>query len=92
MKAEGCRLRCRAQPRQESPMSDESKKKQMALILAGAPLAFGFAGIHRIYAGHIGTGILQLLTFGGCGVWQLIDIIQIIKGDFKDANGNPLVE
>lgn len=73
-------------------MSDESKKKQMALILAGAPLAFGFAGIHRIYAGHIGTGILQLLTFGGCGVWQLIDIIQIIKGDFKDANGNPLVE
>ncbi|MGC8858183.1 MAG: TM2 domain-containing protein [Ignavibacteria bacterium] len=51
----------------------------------------GGLGVHRFYTGHIGIGIVQLLTLGGCGIWSLIDLIMIATGKFKDANGNPLL-
>lgn len=69
-----------------------AKTKQMALILAGAPMAFGFAGIHRFYSGHYVIGVIQFLTVGGCGLWQIWDIFQIITGKFTDADGNLLTE
>jgi len=50
----------------------------------------GGIGVHRFYAGKIGTGILQLLTLGGCGVWTLIDLVMILTGNFKDSNGNAI--
>ena len=50
----------------------------------------GGLGVHRFYAGKIGTGILQLITVGGCGIWTLIDLIMIITGSFKDKDGNPI--
>ena len=48
----------------------------------------GAFGVHRFYTGHIGIGVIQLLTFGGCGIWTLIDFIIIASGNFKDANGD----
>lgn len=51
----------------------------------------GGLGIHRFYVGRTGSGIAQLLTGGGCGVWALVDIIMIATGSFTDANGQPLV-
>ena len=50
-------------------------------------LFLGTLGVHRFYVGKIGTGILQLITLGGCGVWTLIDIIMIITENFKDKDG-----
>lgn len=50
----------------------------------------GGLGVHRFYAGKIGTGILQLITVGGCGIWTLVDLIMIITGSFKDKDGNPI--
>ena len=46
--------------------------------------------IHRFYVGKIGTGILMLLTFGGFGIWSLIDFVMIACGSFKDAQGLPV--
>ena len=48
------------------------------------------AGVHRFYAGKIGTGVLMLVTLGGLGVWTLIDLIIILVDGFKDADGLPL--
>lgn len=50
----------------------------------------GAFGIHRFYVGKVGTGILQLLTLGGLGIWALIDFIMIAIGSFKDAEGRKL--
>ena len=60
--------------------------------LAAALLAWflGVIGIHRFYVGKVGTGILQILTFGGLGIWALIDFIMILVGSFKDKDGLPL--
>lgn len=50
-------------------------------------LFLGGLGIHRFWAGKIGTGVLQLVTFGGLGIWALIDLIMIITGKFTDGEG-----
>lgn len=50
----------------------------------------GGLGVHRFYTGHTAIGLVQLFTGGGCGIWTLIDLITIITGSYKDAQGNPL--
>ena len=51
-------------------------------------LFVGFLGIHRFYVGKSGTGFLQIITFGGFGIWVLIDLIMIVMGKFTDKEGN----
>jgi TM2 domain-containing membrane protein YozV len=51
-------------------------------------LFLGSIGIHRFYAGKVGTGILQIITLGGLGIWTLIDLIMIILCKFQDKEGN----
>ena len=51
----------------------------------------GYLGIHRFYTKSIGIGIIQLLTFGGCGIWTLIDFIMILLGSYRDGDGKELV-
>ncbi len=52
----------------------------------------GLNGIHRFYTGHIWLGVLMLITCGGCGIWQLIDVILVFSGTVCDAQGLPLRE
>lgn len=54
-------------------------------------LFLGTLGIHRFYTKHIGIGIAQLLTLGGCGIWALVDLIMIITEKYNDGDGNPLI-
>ena len=66
-----------------------SKRIMPTLLLC---FFFGCLGFHRFYVGKIGTGILQLLTVGGLGIWALIDFIMIIIGAFTDKEGNKITE
>jgi TM2 domain-containing membrane protein YozV len=50
----------------------------------------GALGVHRFYVGKIGTGIVQLLTFGGLGIWAMVDLIMVITGNFRDGDGLPI--
>jgi TM2 domain-containing membrane protein YozV len=53
---------------------------------------FGVFGIDRFYLGKYWTGILKLLTFGGMGVWALIDLNIIMSGGMRDKQGNKLLQ
>ena len=66
------------------------KEWTVALLLCVFTSWVGLAGIHRFYTGHIGIGLVQLFTFGGCGIWTLIDLILIAVGSYTDAYGRPL--
>jgi TM2 domain-containing membrane protein YozV len=67
--------------------SNPPKSFLTALILS---IFVGWLGVDRFYLGHIGLGILKLLTGGGCGIWYLIDIILIATRQVKDSEGRPL--
>lgn len=71
-------------------MSDAEPKAWMTTLLLC--LFVGTLGVHRFYVGKTGSGVAQLLTFGGCGIWTLIDLFMIITGKFTDAQGRPLLK
>ncbi|MWB98528.1 TM2 domain-containing protein [Agromyces seonyuensis] len=50
----------------------------------------GALGIDRFYLGKVGTGILKLITFGGLGIWWLVDLILVLTGAQRDKQGRPL--
>ncbi|RKR73469.1 TM2 domain-containing protein [Frondihabitans australicus] len=53
-------------------------------------LLLGGLGIDRFYLGKVGTGILKLITWGGLGIWALIDLILVLTGSTRDKQGRPL--
>jgi len=69
------------------PETAQRREFLVALLLS---IFVGALGIDRFYMGYIGLGILKLVTFGGCGIWTLIDIILIATRKLNDADGNPL--
>ncbi len=66
----------------------DGPKQQLIALLLG--LFLGVLGIHRFYLGYMGIGIAQLLTFGGCGIWAIIDIVNIVTGKMTAADGSAL--
>ncbi len=63
-------------------MAIEPQKSWIATVLLCQFL--GTLGVHRFYTGRFISGIFQLLTFGGFGIWVLIDLIMIYADGFKD--------
>lgn len=71
-------------------MMPESEKRILpAFVLC---FALGVFGIHRFYAGKVGTGVLQLVTLGGLGIWTFYDLVMILIGHFTDSEGYRITE
>lgn len=47
----------------------------------------GALGVDRFYLGKIVTGVLKLLTFGGLGIWWLVDVVNVLRGRATDKWG-----
>ena len=72
-----------------SPAGTSPHRKWVAVVLC---LIFGVLGVHRIYVGKWGTGLLCILCCGFWGIWPLIDLILLLTGNFKDKLGRPLTK
>jgi TM2 domain-containing membrane protein YozV len=85
--------------KQKKAMVDpgQGKSQIIALILF---VLFGCLGIHRFYLGHLSSGLLMLLLcctlilpiinlFTGIAllVWWVLDLIKLVTGDLKPADG-----
>jgi TM2 domain-containing membrane protein YozV len=73
------------------PPGTVSPKRRLTAMLLTFPFFFGIAGLHRLYVGKIGTGLLWLFTHGLFGIGQIYDFVMIVTGQFKDAAGLPVV-
>jgi TM2 domain-containing membrane protein YozV len=60
------------------------KSRGVALVLAAL---LGPFGAHRFYTGRIKSGVIMAVTLGGAGIWYLYDVIVIVGGGFRDAEG-----
>ncbi|MBW9173271.1 TM2 domain-containing protein [Clostridium estertheticum] len=79
-----CGINLLIQTNMKQDRNISSKNWLLTLLLC---IFLGAVGIHRFYVGKIGTGILMILTFGGFGIWALVDLILIVTNEFTDANG-----
>ena len=69
---------------------DDGRKHFLAAFFLS--FCFGVFGADRFYLGKIWTGILKLLTFGGLGIWALIDLSLIVSGSMTDKRGRNLID
>ena len=69
-------------------MSQEPKSYTTAVLLS---FFLGGLGVDRFYLGYTGIGIAKLLTFGGLGIWALVDFILIVMRKVPAADGSALV-
>ena len=86
------------QPQQQFPTTSPLPQQPIAVQLPQKSflaawllsLFLGVFGADRFYLGKIWTGLLKLLTWGGFGIWYLVDLIIILVGNARDNNGLPL--
>ena len=70
-------------------MADEISEKKGIIVLI-LWIIFGFLGVHRFYAGRVGTGIIFFLTVGIFGLGFLYDLILILTQQLKDGDGKKI--
>jgi serine/threonine protein kinase len=80
----------RTPSRQTAPPRVIPKSKGVFLALALFGPSLGLCGLQQFYIGQWVRGLLMLLTFGACGIWQIIDLCMCAFGGIKDSKGVPL--
>jgi DNA integrity scanning protein DisA with diadenylate cyclase activity len=70
----------------------ESAEGRHFLAVFFLSFTWGTFGVDRFYLGKIGTGILKLVTFGGFGIWVIVDLALIMAGAMRDKQGRPMLE
>lgn len=64
-----------------------TRSKWIAFVLC---LLLGRWGVHRLYVGKIGSGLLYMCTKGFFRIGVILDLILILTDNFTDGDGLPL--
>lgn len=67
-----------------SQASDSDRSWSRAMTLS---VLLGIFGADRFYLGFGVLGLLKLCTIGGAGWWWLFDVVWLLIGRMKDADG-----
>ncbi len=82
----GCSLK-------KEPIVESKRNMYVAALLA---LFLGTIGIHDFYLGYTKQGVIKIiLTVTAIGsvisvIWSIVDLVKILTGEKKDADGYPL--
>lgn len=79
-------------PETEVKIIQTPTKQRHFLAVFFLSYMWGTFGVDRFYLGKVGTGILKLITFGGFGLWTIIDLVLIMSGAMRDKQGNEMLE
>jgi len=71
-------------------MEEAGPKHRSWFVALTLSILFGPLGADRFYLGKVGTGIVKLITWGGFGIWWLIDVVLIATDRATDGQGLPL--
>jgi TM2 domain-containing membrane protein YozV len=67
---------------------EQSDKNWVSAVVLS--LFLGFLGIDRFYLGYTWSAFFKLLTFGGLGIWWVIDLTLLLTGSMPDAYGGKI--
>lgn len=69
-------------------MPNNNIKDKVVLIILSYIL--GIFGVDRMYLGCWISGFFKLITFGGLGIWYLVDLLLIIINAYSRSNSSVL--
>lgn len=72
------------------PYPNETTLRKSKLTAFLISFFVGVLGFDRFYLSHLITGLVKLCSFGGLGIWWIIDFVLIATDVLIDYSGCPL--